>query len=78
VFSVTTSTLVHETYFSPLYNTFLTFSSYYKNVLQNRDIKTEQILISNIKGKVKVKVKLPCAFFLAEHHAMKAYWGVEV
>jgi hypothetical protein len=24
----------------------------------------------------KVKVKLPCA--LTEHHAIKAYWGVEV
>jgi hypothetical protein len=25
---------------------------------------------------IKVKVKLPCA--VTEHHAMKAYWGVEV
>jgi hypothetical protein len=26
----------------------------------------------------KVKVKLSLCFFLTEHHAMKAYWGVEV
>jgi hypothetical protein len=28
------------------------------------------------KGKGK-KVKLSLCFFLTEHHAMKAYWGVE-
>jgi hypothetical protein len=28
-----------------------------------------------VKGK---KVKLSLSFFLTEHHAMKAYWGVEV
>jgi hypothetical protein len=29
------------------------------------------------KGQVKGKV-VPVLFFLTEHHAMKAYWGVEV
>jgi hypothetical protein len=28
-------------------------------------------------GFVKVKVKLSLGFFLTEHHAMKAYWGVD-
>jgi hypothetical protein len=27
--------------------------------------------------KNKVQVKIPCVF-LTEHHAMKAYWGLEV
>jgi hypothetical protein len=27
---------------------------------------------------VKVNLKLSLCFFLTEHHAMKAYWGVEV
>jgi hypothetical protein len=26
----------------------------------------------------KVKVNCSCAFFLTKHHAIKAYWGVEV
>jgi hypothetical protein len=29
-----------------------------------------------VKGKVKIKLSL--CFFLAEHNAMKAYWGVKV
>jgi len=27
-----------------------------------------------IKIKIKIKVKLSLCYFLAEHHAMKAYW----
>jgi len=27
---------------------------------------------------LKVKVKLPPCFLLTEHHAMKAYWGLEI
>jgi hypothetical protein len=33
--------------------------------------------LSTWLAKVKVKVKLSLSFF-NEHHAMKAYWGVEV
>jgi hypothetical protein len=33
---------------------------------------------NQVKVKVKGKVVPVLFFFLAEHHAMKAYWGVEV
>jgi hypothetical protein len=34
--------------------------------------------INNCKGKGKGKVKVVLVLFLTEHHAMKAYWGVEL
>jgi hypothetical protein len=33
---------------------------------------------SENKVKVKVKVKVKLSLCLTKHHAMKAYWGVEV
>jgi len=34
--------------------------------------------VSVKRGKVKVKITLSVCFFLTEHHALKAYCGVEV
>jgi hypothetical protein len=41
----------------------------------NIDSKYEGVYL---EVKVKVKVRLFLYYFLTEHHAMKAYWGVEV
>jgi hypothetical protein len=35
-------------------------------------------MASRLAGKKKVKGKFVPVLFLTEHHAMKAYWGVEV
>jgi len=38
-------------------------------------IRLRQIIIHD---NIKVKAKLSLCFFLTEHDAMKAYWGVKV
>jgi hypothetical protein len=52
---------------------FVYFRSRYETIIAN--LMTLQILnVSRVKCKVKVKLSL-C---LTKHHAMKAYWGVEI
>jgi hypothetical protein len=40
----------------------------------------DPLVVAQVENKIEVnwgKV-IPCTFYLTEHHAMEAYWGVEV
>jgi hypothetical protein len=47
-------------------------------ILKGKRDKEKEKENEKVKVKVKVKLKFVPVFFLTEHHAMKAFWGVDV